>query len=37
VLSGQLVLIAVSELDQWVQRHARLVEIPAAGFATLAG
>lgn len=28
-LSGQLVLIPVSELERWVQRHARLlVEVP---------
>jgi excisionase family DNA binding protein len=25
VLSGQLVLIPVSELERWVQRHARLL------------
>ena len=38
VLSGQLVLIPVRELERWVQRHARmLVELPAAGFATMAG
>ena len=36
VPSGQLVLIPVSELERWVQRHARLlVEVPA--FATMAG
>ena len=30
VLSGQLVLIPVAELERWVQRHARqLVEMPA--------
>ena len=30
VLCGQLVLIPVSELERWVQRHARhLVELPA--------
>jgi hypothetical protein len=38
VVSGQLVLIPVSELERWVQRHAHLlVEIPAAGFATMVG
>jgi hypothetical protein len=38
VPSGQLVLIPVSELERWVQRHARLlVEVPAGGFATMAG
>ncbi|GEM_PF-6546164 len=25
VLSGQLVLIPISELERWVQRHARLL------------
>jgi hypothetical protein len=30
VLSGQLVLIPVAELERWVQSHAhRLVELPA--------
>ena len=30
VISGQLVLIPVVELERWVQRHARhLVEMPA--------
>src|SRR5690348_4019481 len=30
VLSGRLVLIPISELERWVQRHARhLVELPA--------
>ncbi len=30
VLSGQLVLIPVTELERWVQSHAhRLVELPA--------
>ncbi len=29
-LSGQLVLIAVAELERWIQSHAhRLVELPA--------
>ena len=32
VLSGQLVLIPVAELERWVQSHAhRLVELPARG------
>ena len=36
VPSGQLVLIPISELERWVQRHARLlVEVPS--FATMAG
>ncbi len=30
VLSGQLVLIPVAELERWVQSHAhRLIELPA--------
>jgi hypothetical protein len=39
VLCGQLVLIPVTELERWVQRHARLlVEMPpAGGIATMAG
>ena len=32
VISGQLILIPVAELERWVERHAlRLVELPARG------
>ena len=36
VLSGQLVLIPVTELERWVQRHARyMVETPVGALADL--
>jgi excisionase family DNA binding protein len=36
VASGQLILIPVSELERWVQRHARfLVEAPVRSIADL--
>ena len=32
VISGQLVLIPVAELERWVQRHAhQLMEVPSRG------
>jgi hypothetical protein len=36
VASGQLILIPVSELERWVQRHARyMVEAPVQALADL--